>query len=379
MAPGDQEKSSHPIRFLDLKNEYLSCKSEIDEAVLSVLKSGQYILGESVARFEQEFAQYLGVRYGVGVGSGTEALHLALLCCGIQPGDEVITTPLTAPATVLAISAAQATPVFVDVDTTYNLNPSGLQKAITSRTKVVLPVHLFGHPADLDTIFQIARDHNLNVVEDACQAHGSEYKNRKVGSFGKMGCFSFYPTKNLGAYGDAGMIVTNDQDIYKTLLMLRDLGRNNRFSHLLRGFNSRLDEVQAALLNVKLKHLTEWNAKRADLARIYRTRLASAPVLLPPHADYAKPNYHLFVIRTSRRDQLKEFLASREIETSIHYPAPVHLQPAYSDLGLKEGSFPLSEQYSNEVLSLPLNPFLQVADVERIAENIIEFFHSGNG
>ena len=374
VEPKNQEKSPVSVTpFLDLRLEYHNLQLQINDAILNVMESGRYVLGERVALFEQQFAEFAGALYGVGVGSGTEALHLALLACGIQPGDEVITVPFTAASTVLAISAAGGHPVFVDVESTYTLNVAQLERSITSRTRAIVPVHLFGYPADLDPILEIGRRNNLHVIEDACQAHGTEYKNRRVGSFGTMGCFSFYPTKNLGAYGDGGMIVTNDHNHYKRLLLLRNLGQNDRFSHMIQGFNSRLDELQAAVLTVKLQFLPAMNNKRAQLAQTYREKLRNQPIELPVESDHAKPNYHLFVIRNLERNQLKKFLEARRIETDIHYPTPIHLQAAYSGLGLRQGSFPVAEKYSQEVLSLPLNPMMTPAVVAAIADNVLDF------
>jgi dTDP-4-amino-4,6-dideoxygalactose transaminase len=364
------------IPFLDLGLQYREIEDEIQSVLNAVLQSGQYILGERVSIFEKEFASFCGSHFAVGVGSGTDALHLALMASGITSGDEVITTAFTAVPTALAISAANARPVLCDIDSTYTLDPSQLQRAITPRTKAIIPVHLYGYAADLDAILTIAQDHQIPVIEDACQAHGTEYKGRKVGCFGRMGCFSFYPTKNLGALGDAGMIVTDDRDSFERLVRLRNLGQQKRFLHVVRGFNSRMDEIHAAILSVKLKHLSEWNEKRNILANLYDELLQCKELLLPPKSVSIKPNNHLYVIRTQRRDDLKLFLEQRGIQSLIHYPTPVHLQPAYRDLDYGVGSFPQAEACAKEVLSIPLHPSLTISDAKHIAKCIREF-HSG--
>ena len=362
------------IPFLELKSQYDSIKEEIRQAIDGVLESGWFILGKNVEAFEVEFAQYCGVRFGVGVSSGTDALHLALRACGIQPGDEVITVPNTAIATALAITMAGGTPVFVDIDPqSYNMDVSQIESAITPKTKAILPVHLFGQTADMDPILALAKGRGLKVIEDACQAHGAEYKGKKAGSLGDVGCFSFYPTKNLGAYGDGGMVITNDEEIAHRVRLLRNYGERERYYHAIKGFNSRLDELQAAVLRVKLKRLDEWNSARRERAKLYNDLLANNGIITPAEMDYGKHIYHLYVVRTKFRDELRRFLESRGVGTLIHYPVPVHLQEAYGDLGLKRGALPVAERYADEILSLPLYPELTREDQETVASLIREF------
>ncbi len=362
------------IPFGDLRRQYLSIKDEIDGAVHSALDSGWFILGKQVEAFEREFAEYCGCRYGVGVGSGTEALHLALLACGVKQGDEVITVPNTAVPTVSAISFANAVPIFVDIDPkSYTMDVSKIEEKISIKTKAIIPVHIFGQSADMDLNLEIAEKWNLNIIEDACQAHGTEYKNRKIGSIGDVGCSSFYPSKNLGAYGDGGMVVTNNKDIAQKVWMLRNYGQEKRYYHSIKGFNSRLDELQAAILRVKLKYLDEWNARRREIAKLYDEMITNNEILKPAKMDYGKHIYHLYVIRTERRDQLQKYLQKRGIKTVIHYPIPVHLQEAYHDLGLKEGTCPIAEKYAHEVLSLPMFPELTEEEVEFICGAINSF------
>lgn len=351
-------------------------KQEIDQALQKVFGEGCFILGKNVASFEEEFSNYLGTRYGIGVGSGTEALHLALLACGVEKGDEVITVSNTAVPTISAISFANAVPVFVDIDpVTYTMNASQIEEKITKKTKIILPVHLYGHPADMDSIMSIAKEYNLTVIEDACQAHGAEYKEKKVGTFGKAGCFSFYPTKNLGAYGDGGFVATNNKEIADKIRLLRNYGQTNRYIHTLKGFNSRLDEIQAAMLRVKLKKLDSWNNRRIQLASYYIQLLKDTPVVTPKKMDYAKHVFHLFVIRTQMQQELQKFLNSTGVQTLIHYPIPVHLQKSYKDLKIEAGSLPVTEKYANEILSLPISPDLTQQDIELVVNSINRFFN----
>ena len=314
-----------------------------------MLNSSWFILGKNVAAFEKEFAAYLGAKYAIGVSSGTEAIHLTLRACGIQSGDEVITVANTAVPTVCGITSAGVKPVFVDIDPeTYNMDPGQIENIISPRTKAILPVHLYGQSADMDPILQIAKKHNLKVIEDACQAHGAEYKGKKAGTLGDAGCFSFYPSKNLGAYGDGGMVVTNNKDIADKLYLLRNYGQKDRYHHYLKGFNSRLDEIQAAVLRVKLKYLDGWNDKRRKLTRLYNSLLRDI-VDTPIEKDFAKHIYHLYVIRTKNRDPLQKYLKEKEIGTNIHYPIPIHEQEAYKDLGYKKREFPITENYAQEI------------------------------
>jgi dTDP-4-amino-4,6-dideoxygalactose transaminase len=362
------------IPFLDLKEQYREVQKETWQALEQVFATGVFILGENVATFEERFAAYCGTRYGIGVGSGTEALYLSLLACGVGSGDEVITAPNTAVPTVSAIWQAGATPVLVEIDrNTYTLDPQKLEEKITSRTRVLLPVHLYGHPADMDPILDIARRYHLTVIEDACQAHGAEYKGRKVGSFGDLGCFSFYPTKNLGGYGDGGMIITNNAETADALKLLRNHGQRERNTHIRQGLTSRLDELQAAILLVKLAHLEQWNERRRTKAQYYTELLACSGVSTPGEAAYARHTYHLYVIRSKRRNELQAFLSSQHIGTLIHYPTPIHQQEAYKSLGATQGSFPIAEQYASEVLSLPMYPGLEEEHIERVCHAIHQF------
>jgi len=360
------------IPLFDLKDQYNAIKVEINEAVARILESGWFILGQEVEAFEEEFAAYCSLSHGIGVGSGTEALHLALLACGVGPGDEVITVPHTAVATVAAIELTGARPVFVDIDpASYTIVPDQLESRITAQTRAVVPVHLYGQAADLDPILEIAQRHGLTVVEDCAQAHGAEYKGRRVGSFGRVACFSFYPTKNLGAYGDGGMVVTDDEALAQKVRLLRQYGWEKRYVSSLRGLNSRLDEIQAAILRVKLRHLDEWNEARRARARLYGELLADSGVTTPTEMDYGRHVYHLYVVRCphrARRDELKSYLAEHGVGTAIHYPVPIHLQEAYLDLGYRRGDFPVTEACADEILSLPMYPELWEDEVREISE-----------
>jgi len=359
------------IPFGDLRLQYQAIKVELDNAVQSVLDSGWFILGKNVAAFESEFAAYCGAAFAVGVGNGTEALQLALMACGVGPGDEVITAPNSATFTALAITAVGAVPTFVDIHPeAYNIDPQRLEEAIGARTKAIMPVHLYGQPADMDPILDIARRHNLFVIEDAAQAHGALYKGRHVGTLGDVGCFSFYPSKNLGAFGDGGMVVTNNPEIADKVRMLRNGGQKSRYDHQLLGMNSRLDELQAAILRVKLRYLDKWNERRRHIAALYTALLGDSTVEPPVEMPYAKHVYHLYVIRCKERAALQKYLAEQGVETAIHYPTPIHLQKAYRWLNLGRGSFPIAEQYAEEVLSLPIYPELTDAKVRQIATYI---------
>jgi dTDP-4-amino-4,6-dideoxygalactose transaminase len=359
----------------DFKLQYLSIKDEIDDAILRVLESGHYVLGENVQAFEKEFADYCQAKHAVGVGNGLEALHLAMLAHGIGDGDEVITVANTAVATVLAISMTGAKPVFADINPqTYGMDLSDVQGRITDKTKAILPVHLFGHPVDMDPLNEIATRRGLFVIEDACQAHGTEYRGKKAGTIGNAGCFSFYPTKNLGALGDAGMVTTNDREIAEKISLLRNYGQKTRYVHLMRGLNSRLDEIQAAILRVKLRHLDDWNKRRREHAKLYTAMLQETDVVCPMEKDYAKHVYHLYVVRSRKRDQLQRYLEKRYVTTLIHYPIPVHLQKAYEDLGWKQGILPRTEQAADEILSLPIYPELTKEQIERVTDSVRTFF-----
>ncbi len=362
------------VPFVDLAAQYSTIADEINETTSRIIQKADFILGREVRLFEEEFAAFSEARYAVGVDSGTSALELALRAYGIGPGDEVITAANSFIASALAISHAGATPVLVDVDPfTHTIDVTGIERAITSRTKAILPVHLYGHPAHMDPIRQIAEQHGLIVIEDACQAHGARYKGRRAGSLGHAAAFSFYPGKNLGAYGDGGMVVTNDADIRKRLEMLRNYGQEEKYHHLTQGFNRRLDTLQAAVLRVKLKYLEKWNAARRWQAELYHRLLAGTELVLPSEAVGAQSVWHLYVIRTEHRDKLKQYLASRGIAAGIHYPVPIHLQPAYKNLGYKRGSFPVTEQYAQRILSLPIYAELTPELIEYVSKSILTF------
>ncbi len=361
------------VPFLDLKAQYESIKDEVLNAVSATLASTQFVLGKEVAAFEEEFAAYSGGKFGIGVNSGTSALHLALLAAGVKPGDEVITVSCTFVATVAAIDYAGARPVFVDVDPqTHNMDARQVEAAITERTRAIMPVHLHGQPADLDPILEIARRHKLVVIEDAAQAHAAEYKGRRVGSIGDLGCFSFYPGKNLGAYGEGGMVVTNNEEFAHTLRMLRDWGQERKYHHVLKGFNYRMEGVQGAILRVKLRHLDAWTEARRRHAAAYNELLADVEVQKPVEMPYAKHVYHVYAIRTPKRDIVQESLQAQGIQTGIHYPIPVHLQKAYADFGYGAGDLPVTEQASNELLSLPMFAELQDSQIEVVCAAVRE-------
>jgi dTDP-4-amino-4,6-dideoxygalactose transaminase/acetyltransferase-like isoleucine patch superfamily enzyme len=349
------------IPFVDLKAQYRSIESEVKEAINRVLNSGQFVLGQEVAAFEQEFTSWCRARCAVAVNSGTSALHLSLLAAGIGPGDEVITTPFTFVATVAAILYTGARPVFVDIDArSFNIDVNQIEKTITPRTKAILPVHLYGQPAEMDAIMEIARKRNLMVIEDACQAHGAEYKGRRVGAIGHFGCFSFYPGKNLGAYGEGGIVVTNDTEKSRTIAMLRDWGQERKYHHILKGYNYRMDAFQGAILRVKLPHLEAWTEARRAFAARYHNLLMERQIRIPQSPSDSRHVYHLYVVRVKARDKVQAELAAKGINTGIHYPIPVHVEPAYAELGYKYGDFPESETAAQEVLSLPLYPEMTI-------------------
>ncbi|MBY5868053.1 DegT/DnrJ/EryC1/StrS family aminotransferase [Rhizobium leguminosarum] len=356
------------IPFLDIKAQYQSIKGEIDAAVLGVLASGQYVLGDEVAHFEQEFADYCNVKHAIAVNTGTSALHLALLAAGVGPDDEIITVPFTFVATVSAICYTGARPVFVDVEpVTLTMDPAEVEAKITPRTKAIVPVHLYGQMADMDAIKAIAERHGIPVIEDACQAHGAQYKGHRAGSIGLSGCFSFYPGKNLGACGEGGMVVTDDDDQAKTMRMLRDWGQEQRYHHLLKGFNYRMDAIQGAILRVKLRHLEAWTEARRMHARRYSSLLAGSTVLTTPvEAADRRHVYHVYAIRSRDRDGLQRLLSAEGIPSGLHYPIPVHLQKAHADLGYQAGDFPVSEAAAREVLSLPIYPEMPVRHVDQV-------------
>jgi dTDP-4-amino-4,6-dideoxygalactose transaminase len=356
------------IPFVDLRAQYASIKDEVNRAIQGVLESCQFTLGGEVGAFEAEFAAYCQAEHGIGVNTGTSALHLALLAADVGPGDEVITVPFTFVATVSAICYTGATPVFVDIDPrTFNMDPNGVEAAITEKTKAIIPVHLYGQTADMDPILAIARRRGLTVIEDACQAHGAEYKGQRAGRLGDMGCFSFYPGKNLGAYGEGGMVVTDNPEYARTIRMLRDWGAERKYHHVLKGYNYRMEGIQGAVLRVKLPHLEAWTEARRAAAARYDALLAGSGVPTPLAMSYARHVYHIYAIRTARRQAWQEALQAQGIQTGIHYPTPVHLLPAFSDLGYELGQFPHAEQAANEVLSLPMFPELTAEQCETVA------------
>jgi len=363
------------VPFLDLKAQYDAIHDEIDEAMRAVVERTAFAGGPFVERFEQDFARYCDAGYAVGVGSGTAALWTALLALGIGPGDEVITTPSTFIATAEAISFCGATPRFVDIDErTYNMDPERFEAAITPATRAVIPVHLFGQPADMDPIMEIARARELYVVEDACQAHGAEYKGRRAGSIGDAGCFSFYPGKNLGAYGEAGAVVTDSARIAETIRMFRDHGQRAKYTHGLVGWNARMDGLQGAVLGAKLAHLDNWNDRRRENATLYNRLLGDLDtVICPVEAEVARHVYHVYAVRVPDRDALIRDLAQREIHCGIHYPVPVHLQDAYRSLGHARGDFPVAERCADEFVSLPMFPELRSEQIEVVCEAIRSF------
>lgn len=360
---------------MDFRHQFDGQKQRYWRIVEQLNRRGDFILGEEVSRFEREFAGYCQTRYGVGVNSGTDALWLALKGVGIGPGDEVITSSFTYIATAIAIALTGAKPVPVDIDSTsYNLNPREVARAMTRRTKALLPVHLYGQPAEMKELKQLAKRHKLWLVEDAAQAHGARYHGRPVGGLGDAGCFSFYPTKNLGAWGDAGMVVTRHKRVADRVRMLRDHGRKEKYRNLLLGGNSRLDTLQAAVLRIKLKSLDHWNNRRQKLARYYTEQLKErSPWIMTPQALSGRSHvYHVYVIRVKNRDRVQRELASRGIQTIVHYPNPYHLQPPFRNLGYRRGDFPITEQLCEEVLSLPLYPDLSVSQVDYVVGQLAE-------
>ncbi len=363
------------IPFLDIKKPYQELKAELDEAYYRVMESGWYVLGEEVEAFEAEFAAYCGAHYCIGVGNGLEALHLALRAWGIGPGDEVIVPSNTYIATWLAVTYAGARPVPVEPDPrTYNLDPNRVESKITGRTRAILPVHLYGQAADMDPLREIAARRGLRILEDAAQAQGAVYKNQKAGVLGDAAAFSFYPGKNLGALGDAGAVVTNDEELAQKVRLLRNYGSRIKYSNDIKGFNSRLDTLQAAFLRVKLKYLDNWNERRRRAAICYQEALAdAAPLVLPYVLKDCEPIWHIFTVRHTHRDLLQKALSEAGIGTLIHYPIPPHLTQAYADLGWKLGDFPIAEELASTLLSLPMGPHLDDASVETICGVIREF------
>ncbi len=363
-------KSMQILPF-DLKRQYTNIKPELDLAINSVLSKGFFILGENVKNFEHQFCKYLDVKYGYGVASGTDALHLALRAIDVKKGDEVITVPNVSAPIISSIHSANATPVLVDVDETYNIDINKIEEKITDKTKAIIPVHLYGQSVDIKPIMNLAKKYNLRIIEDCAQAHGEEYYGKKVSTFGDLGCFSFYPTKNLGAYGDGGFVVSNDKELAEKIKLLRNYGETEKYENKINGFNSRLDEIQATILSIKLKYLNEWNNKRRNIAKLYNEELNN--VIIPIKKTYSNHIYHLYVIRSKNRDKLRNFLNKNGIGTQIHYPKPIHLQEAYKNLGYKLGDFPVTEEYSSEILSLPMYPELKKEEVNQVITAINNF------
>jgi dTDP-4-amino-4,6-dideoxygalactose transaminase len=364
------------IPFLDLKIQYRQIEAELKPILEEIMAGGAFIGGAPVAAFEEEFAAFCRARHCVGLNSGTDALRFALMAVGVKSGDEVITVPHTFIATTEAISQAGATPVFVDIDPdTCCIDVEQIPRRITSRTRAILPVHLYGQPADMDPILEIARKHHLAVIEDACQAHGALYKGRPVGSMGVAGCFSFYPGKNLGAFGDGGAIVTDDERLAQIFRMLREHGQSRKYYHDMEGYTGRLDAIQAAVLRIKLKHLTQWNQARRAHAAAYTQLLAEIPgVAVVKEADFAQSVFHLYVILVDDRDGLQAFLTERGVGTGLHYPLPLHLQKAYARMGFRKGDFPVSERTAERLLSLPMYAELTREHVEYVADCIRDYF-----
>ncbi|MFN6946985.1 MAG: DegT/DnrJ/EryC1/StrS family aminotransferase [Cytophagaceae bacterium] len=366
------------IRFIDLSRKYSANKDKINKAIKDVLNSGWFILGKELEKFEKNFAEYLGAKFVIGVNSGTDAIFIALKALGIKEGDEIITVANTATPTVSAIRMAGAIPVFVDIDEkSFNINPDLIEEKITDRTKAILPVHLYGYPAEMDKILRIAKKNKLRVVEDAAQAHGAKYDRKCVGTIGDIGCFSFYPTKNLGAFGDAGAVVTNSKRIAEIAKQLRNYGEIFKYNNVREGVNSRLDEIQAAILNFGLENLHSWNEKRTILAEIYMSELKDLPILLPPQSDKRHMCvWHLFVIRCRERNELRQYLKDRGIETAIHYPKPIFEQSAYKFLGYSREQLPVTKKVMSEILSLPLYPELNEKDVKKVCKSIKQFYEN---
>lgn len=364
------------IPLVDLKTQYRTISKEIDGAIKKVVGKTDFIMGEEIFAFESEFSKFLNVKHAIGVSSGTDAIHLALKALDIGLGDEVILPSHTFTATAEPIVWLKAVPVFAEIDEkTYTLDPKKCQKLITRKTKAIIPVHLYGQPADLDGILSLAKKYNLKILEDAAQAHGAAYKNKAVGNFGDITAFSFYPGKNLGAYGDAGIVVTNNSKLAERVRFLRNHGRTEKYIHRIVGYGSRLDTLQAAILSAKLPHLREWNSQRRQHAALYDKLLSAIKnVVIPYEADAVKSMYHLYVIRTPQRDKLREFLTGKGIETGIHYPVPLHLQPAYSFLRYKKGDLPVTEKIVDEILSLPMYPEITTQQIKYICRCIKDFY-----
>jgi len=364
-----------PVPYFDLPAQVRSLRKELDAAIARALDNCTFCLGPDVVQFEKDFARFIGAEYALGFNSGTSALHVALLLLGVGPGDEIITTPFTFIATCWAISYVGAKPVFADIDdATFNLDPKLIEHAITSRTKALLPVHLYGQPCDLEALLEIGRKHKLPVVEDACQAHGAKYKGKTVGAAGAISCFSFYPSKNLSACGEGGALVTNNTAFAARARALREHGSTQRYHHDEVGYNYRMEGIQGAVLGVKLKYLAKWTERRRAIARIYSELLSETPLQLPREAKYAESAWHLYTVRHSRRDELKKFLEANNVGSAVHYPLPLHLQKCYANLGHKPGDFPVAEKAARECLSLPIYPEMTDKQVQRVTDVVKKFF-----
>lgn len=362
------------VDFGDLKREYLDIKEEIDSAILNVLNSGWFVLGKQVENFEKEFANYIGTKYSVSCASGTDALALSLMALDIGPGDEVITTDMTAVPTISAISMVGAVPILVDtLEDSCLIDPRLIEGRITSKTKAIIPVHLYGQLCEMAKIKQISKRFNIPIIEDACQAHGATYKNKKAGSIGILGCFSFYPSKNLGCYGDGGAITTNSGQLYKKLVMIRNYGQSKRYYHDIVGINSRLDEIQAAILRVKLLRLDSWNKRRHEIANKYSKGIKNKKIEQITSDPKTISNHHLYVIKTKRRDHLMNYMAENGIQTMIHYPVNIHRQKAYRSLGYNKNDFPVSLKSAGEIVSLPMHPYLTEKEIEYIISTINQY------
>lgn len=367
------------VELLDLKKQYKNIEAEIDTAIKEVLESTHFIMGPYVKKLENAIAEFTGVKHAIAVGNGTDALMLSLKAIGIEDGDEVITTPFTFFSSAETTSTLGAVPVFADIDEkTLNIKPESIEAKITSRTKAIIPVHIFGQMCDMDEIMRIAKKHNLYVIEDACQAIGAEYKGKRAASIGDIGTYSFFPTKNLGCYGDGGMVVTNNDEVAEKIRLLRVHGSRKKYQHELIGYNSRLDEIQAAILNVKFDHLQEWNQLRKEKAKIYNDLLKDTELILPYEDINCNHIFHQYVVRTTYRDELIEFLKKNGISTAIYYPISVHLQPVYKYLGYKLGDLPVSEKACAMSFALPMYPELTVEEQQYVAEKIKEFFGNLN-
>lgn len=371
------EEGTMQVPFVDLKLQYRNLRTDMMTVMDDVCSGARFILGPELQQFEKNFAQFVGAQYAIGVSTGTDAIMMSLKAVGVNAGDEVISVANTFIATILAISACGAKPVLVDCDPLYyNIDPEKIERAITRQTKAIVPVHLYGQPANMDPIMEIAKKHNLKVIEDACQSHGAQYHGKTTGTIGEAGCFSFFPGKNLGGYGDGGGVVTNDPAIAEAIQMMRNYGQKVKYHHLMKGWNFRLDNLQAGILNVKLKHLAQWSAGRYDAAQKYTRQLKELGdrVITPAEMPNSTHVYHLYIIRVKERDSLQKFLKEKGVETGIHYPIPIHLSPAYADLGYKKGDFPVTERYADEVLSLPM--FAEITDeqINFVVESIKEFY-----